>query len=571
MPAFGRFALFALLVALAIGGSGFLYLRSTSADFDRHARTIEAIGQVRHLNELLTAQVLAARFGLLNEYDPLATTELGLVAASAELRRRIAAVVETDPELGQSLDALDESIARRRLTVERFKAENSVLRNSTYYLPTAARELETKLTSSPDAAPLGKDDAVLVMHRLVEAALFYNLVGDTTTRDAHLRALARLKALEPSVPDDARPEFATVLAHAKVVGEKQISVDGRVKEVAQSDATERLRSVDQAYHARFGAAVSLSNRYRKILYGWSLVLAFAVGAAGLQLRRLYADLERRVADRTAELQKALAALWGEMRLARKIQEALVPGAPLLDNCEVAATMKATDEVGGDYYDVIRVEDKEWILIGDVSGHGVSAGLVMMMCHTAVRTVLRAQPDVTPDRLLSLVNGVLTENIRQLGEDKYMTISAFRRDADGTVRVAGAHQDICIYRAETDSVEIFEPTGFWLGIKEHLGEDALPMQRFQLGSGDLLLLYTDGITEAMRDGAMFDVAGVRRVLDRAKGKTAQQVLSEIFAELKGFELVDDATVLAIRQLGNGPAEIASDSRSASSERSGESLG
>src|SRR6185295_16149590 len=137
-------------------------------------------------------------------------------------------------------------------------------------------------------------------------------------------------------------------------------------------------------------------------------------------------------------QNALSVLWGEMKLARKIQEALVPTRPELSSCEIAVTMRPTDDVGGDYYDVLRVGGREWILIGDVSGHGVPAGLIMMMCHIAVRIVLQGELGIAPDRLLARVNVVLIENIRQLGEDKYMTITAFRRDPDGRVTYADAH-------------------------------------------------------------------------------------------------------------------------------------
>jgi phosphoserine phosphatase RsbU/P len=171
-----------------------------------------------------------------------------------------------------------------------------------------------------------------------------------------------------------------------------------------------------------------------------------------------------------------------------------------------------------------------------------------MCQTAVRTVLRQDPEIMPDRLLSMVNSVLTENIRQLGENKYMTISALRRDPDGRVYFAGAHQDICVYRAASDSVECIETEGLWLGLKDSIDE-ALVTQSFQLGSGDVLLLYTDGIIEAMRDGSLFDVGGVRDVLAKARGKSAQQVLSELFTALRDFKLNDDATVLVIRQLNN----------------------
>jgi sigma-B regulation protein RsbU (phosphoserine phosphatase) len=285
------------------------------------------------------------------------------------------------------------------------------------------------------------------------------------------------------------------------------------------------------------------------------LLLLGICGAGLQLRRVYAGLERRVAERTAELSNALSALWGEMKLARKIQEALVPTHPELSSCEIAASMRATDDVGGDYYDVMKVGGREWLLIGDVSGHGVPAGLVMMMCHTAVRTVLQGDPGIAPDRLLTRVNVVLTENIRQLGEDKYMTITAFRRDPDGRVTYAGAHQDIHIFRAASGDVETIETRGMWLGIRDLIGE-LLTSGEFQLSQGDVLLLHTDGITEAMRDGKLFDNAGLKAVLGRAAGKSAAQVLDELFAAIEGYQVADDATVLVLKELeANGSAELA----------------
>jgi sigma-B regulation protein RsbU (phosphoserine phosphatase) len=207
----------------------------------------------------------------------------------------------------------------------------------------------------------------------------------------------------------------------------------------------------------------------------------------------------------------------------------------------------TDVVGGDYYDVIHVGGHHWILIGDVSGHGVPAGLVMMMCHTAVHTVLHESPGIMPDALLSRVNTVLTQNIRQLGEDKYMTISAFRFESDGKVKFAGAHQDVQIYRAATDTVEVRETSGVWLGVKPDIA-NLLSTNEFSLDEGDVVALYTDGITEAMRDGRIFDTRGVRRVLGKASGRNAEQVLSDMFNALVGYTVNDDATMVVVKQLG-----------------------
>jgi serine phosphatase RsbU (regulator of sigma subunit) len=539
------FAAIGLLFALAFGASGALYLRSRSADFDAHARAVEAIGSVRHLDSLLSEHVLAARFGLLNQYDPLTSTELELVEAASTVHQRVA-VVGTTPDIERALAELDRAIAERRSALEHFKAENSVLKNSLRYLPTAGDEMTAELGPKADGA-LGRD-----INGLVRAALVYNLIGDKSTRAAHLAAVERVAASKSQLGGEAATDLDLLLAHARVIGERQPSVDAWLKRASAGDVSERLATLEQLYQAKFSASATTANEYRKVLYAWSLTLVLLVAIAGLQLRKLYAGLEQRVAERTAELGRALDALWGEMKLARRIQEALVPSDPAIPGCDVAASMRPAEEVGGDYYDVIHTKEHEWILIGDVSGHGVPAGLIMMMCQTAVRTALERDPGIMPDRLLVLVNAVLTQNIRQLGEDKYMTITALRRDSSGSIWFAGAHQDIFIYRADTDDVETFETAGLWLGLRPD-AEGAFTMQEFRLAPRDILVLHTDGVTEAVRDGAMFDTGGMRRTLATAKDKTAKQVLDGLLQALEGFELKDDATLLVIRQLEGDPNE------------------
>jgi serine phosphatase RsbU (regulator of sigma subunit) len=527
--------------AAAFGVSAVLYGRSRSADFDRHAQILEAVGRVRALDRQLSEQILAARFGLLNQDDSINATEEDLRAEDALLASRVRAATRVDATLDATLRDLDVSVSEKCAASERFKTENSILRNSTYYLPTAANDLAERLGSRTGAS--GDDGAIL---RIAQTGLAYNLIGDESAHQAHRRALEGLRAWSATAPEGVRDLTGLLIAHAEAIGREVPAVDGWVQKVTAGGVDESVAAVERLYQARFNALVAASNRYRLILYGWSLVLLCAVGVAGVQLRRAYASLETKVVERTAELREALAALWGEMKLARKIQEALVPASPAVAGCEIAAKMRATDDVGGDYYDVIRMRDSDWILIGDVSGHGVPAGLVMMMCHTAVRTVLAREPSVNPDTLLAIVNTVLTENIRQLGEDKYMTISAFRRTPDGRVTFAGAHQDVHIYRAAKNKVETLTSKGLWLGLKDDIA-GALTLQDFQLDPGDQLLLYTDGITEAMRDGALFDVDRLRAVLQKSGGESAATVLASVFAALEGYDVADDATVVVVRQL------------------------
>lgn len=531
----------ALLLALALLISGALYARSRSANFDAHAQAVAAVGNSRKLSELLAKQILSARFGLTNQYDSLTRTELELQASVEALDERLAGAVGVDAELREALRVYRRSVDERRQVVERFKAENSVLRNSLRYLPTAVEEFTPRLAEERSASELTK-----ALQGLVRDALVYNLIGDTSTRATLLASLDRVTVLERRTEGDTKSDLALIRAHARVISERQPSVDALVQRALGTETDVRLGAMERLYSERFSAEVTRSNFYRRVLYGWSLVLLVAVAAAGYQLRRVYVDLERRVTERTQDLRLAHDALWGEMKLARKIQQALLPGSPELAGCEVAASMKPADEVGGDYYDVIRAAGREWILIGDVSGHGVPAGLIMMMCQTAVRTALAQRPDLSPGDLLTIVNGVLTENITSLRENKYMTISALRRDPGGAVLFAGAHQDIHVYRAQLDDVETLETSGVWLGIERNV-EGMFPTRCFYLDPGDVLVLHTDGVTEARRDDTFFDTRGLRTVVERARGKSAADILGELERSLDGFEVADDATLLVIRRL------------------------
>jgi serine phosphatase RsbU (regulator of sigma subunit) len=270
----------------------------------------------------------------------------------------------------------------------------------------------------------------------------------------------------------------------------------------------------------------------------------------VKLRQIYANLEDMVADRTRRLEAALNELWGEMALAKKIQTSLVPPEPRLEGCQVAATMQPAEQVGGDYYDVVRTPHNEWVLIGDVSGHGVTSGLVMMMCQVAVRTALQADPTMSPARLLSLVNRTLTDNIRLLGEKKYLTITALCRTGR-TFTYSGLHQDLLIYRAASQRLERLETRGLWLGIEASI-DQLLQVDTFELAPDDVLLLYTDGLTEAVRGGKMLDLEGLSALLSRLATRDAAGIVSGIMEELASFERSDDVSAVVVKQLDLAPS-------------------
>lgn len=266
--------------------------------------------------------------------------------------------------------------------------------------------------------------------------------------------------------------------------------------------------------------------------------------------------EKKVAAQHEELTRALNDLWGEMDLARKIQTVLLPGEQEVPGYEVAAEMRAASTVGGDYYDIWHDGEGSWLLVGDVSGKGVSAGLIMMMVQTSVRTALGGGEKASPSEVLARVNASIRHNVQKIGRDQYMTISALRLDG-GRVRHAGLHQDMLVYRAATGQVEVIETRGVWLG----LVDDARPLledSSFELKEGDVLLLFTDGLIEARREevkrGQSALVESFRRLA--AEGKPARAMVQEILDSAAGrgageggaAPQADDMTVLVARRLG-----------------------
>jgi serine phosphatase RsbU (regulator of sigma subunit) len=288
-----------------------------------------------------------------------------------------------------------------------------------------------------------------------------------------------------------------------------------------------------------------------------------------ELALLNRDLEKKVEERTTELNSALEemaalneeviqardSLWSEMELAKKIQTVLLPDKPQISGFKITAYMRPAAEVGGDYYDIINVEGFDWLVIGDVSGHGISAGLIMMMVQTSIRTVLETKPDARPSELLVMVNSVIYQNIQKLREDKYMTITVFSCIKDGRFYYSGLHQDIMIFRDAHSSVEILETRGIWIGLSKNL-QGILDDSSFTLDPGDTMLVYTDGITEAMQkrsdkdkhgsDIVLFGQDKLAQILAKSGRSNLDAIKESIINGLTDYECKDDVTLMLVRR-------------------------
>ncbi len=273
-----------------------------------------------------------------------------------------------------------------------------------------------------------------------------------------------------------------------------------------------------------------------------------------QLAQYMQNLEIMVEERTIDLKQTRDALWGEMQLAYKLQTVLLPKKPIIDGYEIIAYMNPASEVGGDYYDVINIGGYNWIIIGDVSGHGVSAGIIMMMVQTSIHTVLASNPDIDPTALLDKVNRVILKNIRLLKEDMYMTVTVMACLKNGKFYFAGLHQDIIIYRAKQDDIEVIETDGLWIGIFDDI-IDRLTTDTLVMHKGDIMLLYTDGITEARLKNAigpfdpethMYGQKHLEKVFYKNSNEDLNSIQTSLLESLDDYNCNDDVTIVLVKK-------------------------
>lgn len=242
----------------------------------------------------------------------------------------------------------------------------------------------------------------------------------------------------------------------------------------------------------------------------------------------------------------------EMMVAQRMQKRLLPQSlPNLSSIEFAAVSESSLEVGGDYYDVITLPDERiGIVVGDVSGKGVSAAFYMAEVKGIVMSLSKIC--ATPRELLSRANDALMETL-----EKNMFISAIYGVLDirnATLTLARAGHCPVIY-ASRNSVELIRSTGIGLGLTDKSQFDKSTEERaIKLQSGDICVFYTDGITES-RNSEMEEY-GYERLMqivskyaDCSANEMKEQILHSIRTFIGQGTYNDDVTLIVMKWLGN----------------------
>nr|WP_105386582.1 SpoIIE family protein phosphatase [Neorhizobium alkalisoli] len=297
-----------------------------------------------------------------------------------------------------------------------------------------------------------------------------------------------------------------------------------------------------------------------------------VGEAGLAFNRMAEEisfhtenLENLVTARTEEIEAAkeeISVLNGQLKsenirlgaeldVARQIQLMVLPRQKELaaiDELEIAAYMRPADEVGGDYYDILQKGNHLKIGIGDVTGHGLESGVLMLMVQSVARALQEAG-ETDPTKFLTYLNRTIYKNIERTQTDKHLTLSFLDYDGE-RMTISGQHEDLIIIRQtgaleRIDTGDLGLPVGLESDISSFIDTREVLFQK-----GDLIVLHTDGVTEA--ENPRGELFGIERLCENARrlhGQTADQVVNGILDSLMTFigtqKIHDDITLVVVR--------------------------
>jgi sigma-B regulation protein RsbU (phosphoserine phosphatase) len=245
----------------------------------------------------------------------------------------------------------------------------------------------------------------------------------------------------------------------------------------------------------------------------------------------------------------MAQLGRDLEAARDIQQRLIPAVPpSVAGLEAGAVLRSSTVVGGDFFDVIPMGPRLGVAVGDVSGKGIPAALLMVMVRTLLREIARSL--VEPSEVLTRLNSSLC---RDMPPSMFVTLILAVLDPaqPGRVQVASAgHPDPVLIRAgrRPEVAALSGEGGTVLGVFEDSVFDQTTLTL--AAPGDTLVLLTDGILEAQDEGGRRPgVEGVLTVLDGARDGSAQSLAQAVCADVLrrgGARIQDDMTIFVLRR-------------------------
>jgi serine phosphatase RsbU (regulator of sigma subunit) len=291
------------------------------------------------------------------------------------------------------------------------------------------------------------------------------------------------------------------------------------------------------------------------IHGWFLIMLPALFLIGGQVIRRYGQteidaraLQPDYLDRLAEKERVKR----ELEIARQVQLSFLPRQlPKITGLDIAALCIPANEVGGDYYDFVQLGDKKLgVLIGDVSGKGVSAAFYMTLTKGIIKSSV--QESLSPAQVLTRANRLFYENVDR-GIFVSLIYGVFDLEKRTFTSARAGHNPILLLRRQEHSSTFVSPHGLALGLDHgEIFSRNIQEQTQVLNNGDAFVFYTDGFTEAMNERK--EEFGEKRMIDvlsNGIGVSSQDTINNIRNAVQIFAGVtaqhDDMTMVVVKVL------------------------
>lgn len=260
------------------------------------------------------------------------------------------------------------------------------------------------------------------------------------------------------------------------------------------------------------------------------------------------------ADEKNLLKKENVRMAMELDIAKHIQQMVLPREEeftAFKGLEIGARMDTATEVGGDFYEVLPQKDGSiYFGIGDVTDHGLQSGVVMLMTQAAFRATLD-NSDVDITAALNQINSILHQNISRMKDQRNLTLSLLHYH-NGTVSMTGQHETVILLKNKEDFAEQIDTMdlGLYVGLIDDFS-DHVQESSFDMEVGDIMLLYTDGATEALNSvNREFGIQGLMQSLERHRHHPSQQIVNNIIDEIYEYtgntDPEDDITIVVVKR-------------------------
>jgi len=354
-------------------------------------------------------------------------------------------------------------------------------------------------------------------------------------------------SLEKMVRDMPVPFGKGLIGEAAVLGNSVLvedaEIDSRVPQIqAEFLKIKTMIVVPMRFGNHTVGVMTLVNRTTGGRFALSdLNLAQAL-AAQASVPIHYADLQEALEDKRQ--------LDRDMQIAQQIQSSLLPQElPSYPAVELAAFNLPAMEIGGDYYDCIQIDDKHiGLAIADVSGKGVGGALMMAVCRSVLR--VNAPNVYDPASMLCSLNKTLASN---LAEDMFISMlyMVLNLETHQLSFARAGHEAPILIRNGEPKAEQIETDGVVIGLVDNeVFGSAIETRNITLHSGDMVVTYTDGITEAMNSeldewGTENLVEAVVRMADASAHDLLDNIRQEVLAFAGNTRQYDDMTMLALK--------------------------